>query len=218
MRSDTIRTNEELCALYQAGDEEALTLLCEQNKGYIWKIVNEFMRIYPHALAEEGDLVNDGFLGLVTAAARYDTKSENEFLTYADAWIRKYIRADFFQGYDADHPIQSLDEVVGWDKDDGMTSVYERYLADCRWQPEPIVIRKLTNEAVRSAFERIPVREQEYLVRRHGLDGEDPIDRQATADYFGLRERRAELLEKRAYRHMREELWHKEDINRKFRC
>ena len=218
MKSDAARTNEELCALYQAGDEKAATLLCEKNKGYVWKIVREFMRIYPHALAEEGDLVNDCFLGLLVAAGRYDVSSEYGFLTYADSWIRKYVREDFFQGYDLEHPVHSLDEVVGWEDEDGTVSAYERFLADGRWQPEPIVIRKLTNEAVRSALERIPIREQEYLIRRHGLDGEEPLDRQATAAYFGIRERRAEVLEKRAYRHMREELWQTEDIKTKIRC
>ena len=44
------------------------------------------------------------------------------------------------------------------------------------------------------------------LTRRFGLDGKDPMDRQATADYYGLRERRADMLEKSVYKHMREEV------------
>ena len=79
-------------------------------------------------------------------------------------------------------------------------------MADHRWQPEPIALRKLKNEAIRDAVGRLPDREKEYLTRRFGLDGGDPMDRQTTADYYGLRERRADMLEKSAYQHMREEV------------
>ena len=206
MKKDKHLSNEELCARYQSGDAEALTELCEQNKGYVWKVVWEYLRKYRYSLAEEDDLVNDGFLGLVTAAQRFDQNSKTGFLTYADSWIRKFIRKDFFQGYHPENPVYSLDEVTGWDDEEGTVSAYERYLADHRWQPEPIALRKLKNEAIRDAVGRLPDREKEYLTRRFGLDGGDPMDRQTTADYYGLRERRADMLEKSAYQHMREEV------------
>lgn len=81
-------TNEELVRGIQAGDHENeyVLRLWEQNKG----LVNVLVRKYGSRLEYE-DLFQEAFLGLYTAAAKYDPAYNTSFCTYACYWIKLYI-------------------------------------------------------------------------------------------------------------------------------
>lgn len=69
------------------GDSAAFDRLVEHNLGFVVKIANEYRGL---GVPLE-DLLNEGNLGLLEAARRFDTKKGVKFLTYAIWWIRKTI-------------------------------------------------------------------------------------------------------------------------------
>ena len=71
----------------QAGDERALSELVESNLRFVVKIAGEYRHF---GLAFE-DLVNEGNLGLIEAARRFDPERGTRFITLAVWWIRKAI-------------------------------------------------------------------------------------------------------------------------------
>ncbi len=69
------------------GDKEALKRLVEGNLRFV---VNYAKRFLGYGLSYE-DLINEGNLGLIEAAARFDPDKNVKFLSYAIWWIRQAI-------------------------------------------------------------------------------------------------------------------------------
>jgi RNA polymerase primary sigma factor len=69
------------------GDARAMELLIESNLGFVVKVVSEYRQF---GMSFE-DLVNEGNLGLIEAARRFDHSKGTKFITYAVWWIRKSI-------------------------------------------------------------------------------------------------------------------------------
>ena len=71
----------------QAGDAAALHELVESNLSFVAKIASEYRYL---GLPFE-DLLNEGNVGLIQAAKRFDPAKDNKFISYAIWWIRKAI-------------------------------------------------------------------------------------------------------------------------------
>ncbi len=71
----------------ECGLREPLNRLVESNLSFVVKIANEYRNL---GLAFE-DLLNEGNIGLIEAARRYDHKKGTKFITYAIWWVRKSI-------------------------------------------------------------------------------------------------------------------------------
>lgn len=85
-------SNEELVQLYQNGDRKALDKLIQQNNGFVNKIVNRFYCNHTNSIDRE-DLVQEGYIGLINAANKYDVNRDNaaKFITYAYFHINRMI-------------------------------------------------------------------------------------------------------------------------------
>jgi RNA polymerase primary sigma factor len=77
----------ELGTRAQAGDEEALEKLIVSNLRYVVSVARRYLG-YGLALA---DLINEGNMGLIQAAKRFDPTRGVKFITYAVWWIRQAI-------------------------------------------------------------------------------------------------------------------------------
>ena len=84
------RTNEELCLLIQSGDGQAKQDLCIKNQRLVKKVAVKYYGAYGNSLDRE-DLEQVGYLGLLTAAEKYDASSGAKFSTYAVKWIKHSI-------------------------------------------------------------------------------------------------------------------------------
>ena len=74
-----------LCRRWRASqDATALAQLVEAHLGLVQRIANEFRNTGP----ERDDLVQEGHLGLVIAARRFDPAKSARLATYASYWIR----------------------------------------------------------------------------------------------------------------------------------
>jgi len=90
IREYPLLTKEEEMSLaldVKAGKREALNGLVESNLSFVVKVASEYRNL---GLPFE-DLLNEGNIGLIEAAHRYDASKGTKFITYAIWWIRKSI-------------------------------------------------------------------------------------------------------------------------------
>jgi RNA polymerase primary sigma factor len=71
----------------RAGDRRALDEMVESNLSFVVKVASEYRNL---GLPFE-DLLNEGNIGLIEAAHRFDPDRGTKFITYAIWWIRKSI-------------------------------------------------------------------------------------------------------------------------------
>ena len=81
-----MRSNEEIVAAFQNGDNGALAELWENNQKGVRYIAD---RIAAAGLGEAEDLSQEGFFGLRRAAELYKPDQGGEFMAYAWHWIRQ---------------------------------------------------------------------------------------------------------------------------------
>jgi RNA polymerase primary sigma factor len=77
----------ELATRAQAGDQEALDKLIVSNLRYVVSVARRYLG-YGLSLA---DLINEGNIGLIQAARRFDPTRGVKFITYAVWWIRQAV-------------------------------------------------------------------------------------------------------------------------------
>ena len=90
IREYPLLTKEEEITLAQditRGRNGALNDLIESNLSFVVKVASEYRNL---GLPFE-DLLNEGNIGLIEAAHRYDASKGTKFITYAIWWIRKSI-------------------------------------------------------------------------------------------------------------------------------
>lgn len=85
----TAEDEQELGARVQAGDQEAFRKLIESNLRFVVAMAKKYSRSgYPLH-----ELINEGNMGLIEAASRFDPSRGVRFITYASWWIRQAILA-----------------------------------------------------------------------------------------------------------------------------
>ena len=73
--------------LARKGDQKAIQGLVEANLRFVVKVANRFSGAGPSLL----DLINEGNIGLLQAARRFDPARNVKFISYAVWWIRQGI-------------------------------------------------------------------------------------------------------------------------------
>jgi len=82
-----------LCARIKQGDERAKNKLIEGSLKTVWCIAKRYYTSY----VDLSDLIQEGNLGLIHAAEKFDLESGVRFNTYAIFWIRQYIQRFFHE-------------------------------------------------------------------------------------------------------------------------
>ena len=213
-------TNEQLCALAQAGDEQAVSLLIEANLPFVRKVANQIVEnpVWQEHLSSCGvgfdDLAQAGSIGLWRAIDSYELSSGVKFLTYAAPAIRRSM-SDLIRQYSRDTVWQLRhDKANAWkiiyldeDLDNAGEDTVECLIASPNVKsPERIHIERETAAELHEAMDALPVRENVYVQYRFGFaDGKDhPLTE--TAQYFHLTESRAKSVERSALKLLRQEL------------
>ena len=94
-----------LCRLIQTqNSNEAKEMLIKSCSGYVIKIATKLWTSYGSS-TEMDDLIQEGYIGLLEAAERFDTTVETSFLTYATFWIKQKTSRAISEGYMVHIPI-----------------------------------------------------------------------------------------------------------------
>ena len=197
------RTNEQLCALAQKGDAEARSLLLEQNMGFLHKTAGELYRsmnlAQSNLCVDCDDLVQEGSIGLLNAAAGFDTKRNMKFLTYAAPAIRNAMAQFEQKALHGENTlgiqIIRLEEVRSEEEQAQHIEAIAHPLAQ---SPEENYIQKETLAELYQAMRKLSAREQTYLLYRFGFADDMAHPLIGTALHFHLTESRAKRTEEQA--------------------
>ena len=213
-------TNEQLCKLAQAGDEQAVSLLIEANLLFVRKVANQIVEnpVWQEHLSSCGvgfdDLVQVGSIGLWRAIDSYELSSGVKFLTYAAPAIRRSM-SDLIRQYSRDTVWQLRhDKANAWkiiyldeDLDNAGEDTVECLIASPNVKsPERIYIEQETEAELLEAMDTLPDRENAYVQYRFGFKDGKAHPLTETAQYFHLTESRAKGIERSALKLLKHEL------------
>lgn len=160
------QSNSTLCELIQAGNLQACQDLCVKNELLVLKYANAYLGYYGSSL-ELDDLVQAGYIGLLSAAKRFDKEMDNAFTTYAVFWIKQAISREIFDyGFAVRIPVHVMEKIIK------ITSLERYYDANGLMHSE--IIRKIADEldySIDTVQECILLR-QKYM---HPSSLNDPI-------------------------------------------
>lgn len=192
----------ELARRIREGDEEAVGRLVEANLRFVVSIAKR----YQNRGVPLSDLVNEGNLGLIRAARRFDERRGVRFISYAVFWVRQAILQAIADGGEArgteemrirhvslEAPIwesgdMSLEDVV---PDESLDGPDERIEADD------------LRHAVDSSLTCLPEREQLILRLYFGLDDGEPRTLGEIGARLRISRERARQLKERALARLR---------------
>ncbi len=232
------------------GDETARSKLIEKNL----RLVIPVAKKYRGKGLPFGDLIQEGNIGLMRAADKFDPEKGFRFSTYATWWIRQAIqRAVADKGRTIRVPVhmgekmrkmarvynelsaelsrdptdEEVAERIGWDVDrvkdvksaipdatslnrplssDESSSELGDFIEDERESGVASeVVRELETRRLMESVERLPERQRRVLVRRYGLDDEDPATLADLSEELGVSRERIRQMQREAEAMLRDE-------------
>ena len=203
------RTNEELCAMAAARDEEAFELLLKRNEGFLreqaawaWRGIS-FSDV--DLSLEYEDMYQIAAIAFWEAAKEYDSEKGAQFITYAGTVIRSRLLDVLKKAY-ADRGrtgvFARLDQKP---QDENTPEVEEPCIRHFQKYPDVAFFQKEQRRVVRDAINHLSPRERMFILHRFGfLDGELFTITEACRQ-FSLTETTAKALEASALRSIRRE-------------
>lgn len=191
----------DLARRIRAGDQAARARLVTSNLRFVVSVAKR----YQNRGVALSDLVNEGNLGLIRAAERFDEQKGVRFISYAVWWIRQAILQAIdrarIPGHVQGPPARwvSLDAPLGDDRSARLADV----VADDGEGPHDEVQRGALREAVDSSLTCLPEREARVLRRYFGLDDGVPATLDQIAREIGVSRERVRQLKDRALARLR---------------
>lgn len=183
---------EECVRKCQLGDEMARNKLIEHNL----RLVAHIVKKYEYHKEDTDDLISIGTIGLIKGVDSYSFKHGTRLTTYCARCIENEILMHFRSDKKNSKNI-SLNEPVGFDKDGN-----EITFLDILKTPKPDFALDIHNqdnlESLKDYFKILTKREQEIIVKRYGLDGEDEVTQKDIAKKLGISRSYVSRIEKRA--------------------
>jgi RNA polymerase primary sigma factor len=232
------------------GDETARRQLIERNL----RLVIPIAKKYRGKGLPFGDLIQEGNIGLMRAADKFDPERGFRFSTYATWWIRQAVqRAVANKGRTIRVPVhmgekvrkmaraynelsvqlereptdEEVAERLGWDvdrvrdvksaipdatslnqplnSDEGSSELGDLLEDERESRVASGVVQKLEKRRLMESVERLPERQRRVLVRRYGLDGEEPATLADLSEELGVSRERIRQLQRETERALRNE-------------
>lgn len=195
-----------------SGDKSAKKKLIESNLRFVVKIANEYL-----GYMDLEDLINEGNLGLIHAAEKFDSSTGNKFITYAVWWIRAYIQKAIretstgikFPSHKFDEMKKSKWKLASLDspiKTDEGTTLLECLRDERLITPETEFYQKESSTHLKSFIKMLKPNEQTVIIKRYGLDGKEPMTLSEIGSLMGYSKERIRQLENRALAQLKKNL------------
>lgn len=211
--------NEELIQLFQNGDEKALDKLIENNIGIIKKIAIKYNGI--NKLLELDDLIQEGILGIIKAANKYDLNNDKKakFITYAVFHIDRYIHSSvngnsskYIGNNELNNKCTSLNIYIG---EDGESRELGELIEDKDYGfenvEEIIFLKQLREDLEGLMYNYNTLAQREILKFRYGWNARE-MTLDDVAEVLCISRERVRNLEKKALRILRNSDWIRENI------
>lgn len=209
--------NEELVKLYQSGDNKALENLIQANTGIIKKIVSKYDGI--NRELEFEDLFQDGILGLIKAAKKYDFNNKNKakFITYAVYYINRYIHSSV-NGWSSKevgnnnfyHKCTSLNKPTGEDEEKELWECVADEESGFENIEEKLFLNKLRKELEDVMYKNNTLGQREVIKLRYGWNSK-PMTLNEIGELLDITGNKARLIESTALRKIRNSEWAREN-------
>jgi RNA polymerase primary sigma factor len=189
-----------LAILIQAGDRAAVQTLVKHNLKLVVTIANKFIG---QGVAID-DLIQEGNLGLITAAERFSTEHNTRFSTYAQLWIRKHcneaiatvgkiVRIPMNQEYDIYKKKKRGEEVPNFRpiqldakvSDEGEATVADRY-AFVGAEADAYHDKQHADFQLARAISKLKERDREIIKLSFGINCDYALSSSEIAELFGL--------------------------------
>lgn len=199
-------TNEELVYLYQQGDKTALDKLLEQNKRIIYMLVNRFYTEGTNSI-DKDDLLQEGSIGLIVAANKYDFNNEKKakFITYAVFWINSKINR--FVNTRCTNDEISLNTPTS---DNGDSEIMD-YIEDVDYSfenvEEKLYMQQLHAELDQVMKENLTLQERQILELNYGWKNNRVMPLQDVGQVFDMSKEIVRKIQRRACNKLRRSKW-----------
>lgn len=195
-----------------SGDKSAKKKLVEANLRFVVKIANEYL-----GYMDIEDLINEGNLGLMHAAEKFNPSTGNKFITYAVWWIRAYIQKAIretstgikFPSHKFDEMKKSKWKLASLDspiKTDEGTTLLECLQDDYLMPPETEFFQKELMAHLKSFIKMLKPNEKAVIIKRYGLDGKEPMTLSEIGSLMGYSKERIRQLENRVLAQLKKNL------------
>lgn len=197
----TLEEEKVLAAKAFGGDKSAQKKLVEHNLRFVVKIANQY-----RGYMDIEDLINEGNMGLIHAAEKFDPSAENKFSTYAVRWIKAYIQkairetstgirfpaGKLVEMKEFKMSIASLDKTIGNDGETPLESLldYESHLS-----PEDEIWDYEDELRLKKIMGLLKKNERTVIAKRFGLDGNEPMSLSEVGALMGCSKERILRIE-----------------------
>ena len=175
----------------EQGDEDAKQRLIEHNL----RLVVFIARRFENTGVNLEDLISIGTIGLIKAIGTYRRDKNVKLATYASRCIENEILM-YIRKISSQKAEVSLDEPINMDYDGN-----ELLLSDILGTDENIVTGRLEDavdlQLLRQALKELPIREQEIVWMRYGLEGRKEMTQKEVAQKMGISQSYISRLEKK---------------------
>lgn len=197
-------TNEELVRRYQEGDKEALNEIIQENKGIVNVVARRYIG-YCISTIDLDDLIQEGYIGLIKAAERYDFNNPKKaaFMTYALYWVRQRI-SKYGKGRSRKKEDISISLHVG-DNLELMDTLQEDNDYICEVE-ERIYLKDLSMELYQAIDENLTMIQREVIELKYGINIEQ-IQENEICKILKIESRRFNTIERSALHKLRTSKW-----------
>lgn len=200
----------ELGRRIRKGDREALDTLVCANLRFVVSIAKK----YQTRGVSLSDLIDEGNIGLMRAARKFDETKGIKFISYAVWWIRqailqarseqsRIVRVPLYRTRSIPEAQLSLDAPVANNDDSQLLEYLPDHVTP---RPDEQALNSSLSESIGAALARLKGREQMIIRLYYGLDGEEPMTLEDIGSRLGITRERVRQIRDRALRRMRHAL------------